>query len=285
MRLNVGYLHNCKASTGSRQIVVDSLANLRYYKIMIRRYLTFMVIPGLILGCTARILTPTPAATLPAPPLVQTPTPDTYTIQREEMVSTQIEARGIKDPEVLTAMRSVPRHKFVLDEYLDQAYADHPLPIGYGQTISQPYIVALMTEALKLEPGQSVLEIGTGSGYQAAVLAELGVDVYTIEIIPELAKQANQRLSDLGYANIKTLNADGYFGWEQYAPFDAIIVTAAPDHLPQPLANQLAEGGRLIIPIGPVGLVQTLWQFEKINSELQATNLGGVRFVPLTGEH
>ena len=176
-------------------------------------------------------------------------------------------------------MNSIPA------EYLDQSYADHPLPIGHGQTISQPYIVALMTEALQLEPGQSVLEIGTGSGYQAAVLAELDVDVYTVEIIPELAEQARQLLADLGYANIETMNADGYFGWDEHAPFDAIIVTAAPDHLPQPLANQLAEGGRLIIPIGPVGLVQTLWLFEKIDGDLQATNLGGVRFVPLTGEH
>lgn len=204
---------------------------------------------------------------------------------RARMVEEQIAARGITDPAVLEGMRSVPRHKFVPEELTDLAYEDHPLPIGYGQTISQPYIVALMTQSLKPEAGQRILEIGTGSGYQAAVLAELGVDVYTIEIIPELADQATKRLSDLGYPNIHTLNADGYFGWEEYAPFDAIIVTAAPDHLPQPLANQLKEGGRLVIPIGPVGFVQTLWLFEKVSGELQATNLGGVSFVPFTGDH
>jgi protein-L-isoaspartate(D-aspartate) O-methyltransferase len=204
---------------------------------------------------------------------------------RESMVQNQIENRGVIDPEVLAAMKAVPRHEFVPDEYLDQAYADHPLPIGHGQTISQPYIVALMTESLQLEPGQRVLEIGTGSGYQAAVLAEMNVEAYTIEIIPELVEAARTLLDDLGYANVVVLQADGYFGWEEHAPFDAIIVTAAPDHLPQPLANQLAEGGRLIVPIGPIGAVQTLWLFEKIEGELQATNLGGVRFVPLTGEH
>jgi protein-L-isoaspartate(D-aspartate) O-methyltransferase len=203
---------------------------------------------------------------------------------RDRMVTDQIEARGVDDPEVLAAMRAVPRHQFVPSEYQDQAYEDHPLPIGHGQTISQPYIVALMTESLQLEPGQRVLEIGTGSGYQAAILSEMGMQVYTIEIIPELAEQARQRLDELGYANLSTLNADGYFGWQENAPFDAIIVTAAPDHLPQPLANQLAEGGRLVVPIGPVGSVQTLWVFEKVEGELEATNLGAVSFVPLTGE-
>jgi len=168
---------------------------------------------------------------------------------------------------------------------VDLAYEDHPLPIGYGQTISQPYIVALMTQTINPEPGKRVLEIGTGSGYQAAVLAELGMEVYTIEIIPELAQSAAQRLDELGYTNIHTLNADGYFGWQEFAPFDAVLVTAAPDHLPQPLANQLIEGGRLVIPIGPVGFLQTLWLFEKDGGELQATNLGGVTFVPFTGEH
>jgi protein-L-isoaspartate(D-aspartate) O-methyltransferase len=201
------------------------------------------------------------------------------------MVADQIAPRGIADPSVLDAMRTVPRHKFVPDDMVEQAYEDHPLPIGYGQTISQPFIVALMTQTLEPKPGQRILEIGTGSGYQAAVLAELDVEVYTIEIIPELAEQATKRLEDLGYTNVHTLNADGYFGWEEFAPFDAVIVTAAPDHLPQPLANQLVEGGRLVIPIGPVGFVQTLWLFEKESGELQATNLGGVSFVPFTGEH
>jgi protein-L-isoaspartate(D-aspartate) O-methyltransferase len=200
------------------------------------------------------------------------------------MVREQIELRGVDDPLVLEAMRRVERHRFVPDEYLDQAYGDHPLPIGYGQTISQPYIVALMSAALGLEPGDKVLEIGTGSGYQAAVLDEMGMEVYTIEIVPELAEAAATRLQELGYDDVKVLNADGYFGWEEHAPYDAIIVTAAPDHLPQPLANQLAEDGRLVIPIGPVGLTQTLWQFEQVDGELQAVNLGPVRFVPFTRE-
>jgi protein-L-isoaspartate(D-aspartate) O-methyltransferase len=142
-----------------------------------------------------------------------------------------------------------------------------------------------MSELLNVGPGDKVLEIGTGSGYQAAVLAEMDIQVYTVEIIPELAEEAHTRLDRLGYTEIQTLTADGYFGWEDFAPYDAIIVTAAPDHLPQPLANQLADGGRLVIPIGPVGAFQTLWLFEKIDGELQATNQGGVRFVPLTGDH
>lgn len=201
------------------------------------------------------------------------------------MVDRQIAARGISDETILNAMRHIPRHLFVPPDMIPFAYDDRPLPIGYGQTISQPYIVALMTETLQVKPGDKVLEIGTGSGYQAAVLAELKTVVYTIEIIPELAEQAEKRLQDLGYEEIHVRNADGYFGWEEEAPFDAIIVTAAPDHLPQPLADQLKEGGRLVIPIGPVGFIQTLWLFEKIEGELQATNLGSVTFVPLTGEH
>ena len=204
---------------------------------------------------------------------------------RELMVLKQIESRGVDDPSVLTAMLTVPRHKFVPDPYVSQAYADHPLPIGHGQTISQPFIVALMTEALNLQEGDRVLEIGTGSGYQAAVLAELDTIVYTVEIIPELAVEAEDRLMHLGYSNIEVLNADGYFGWEEHAPFDAVIVTAAPDHLPQPLIGQLDEGARMIIPIGPVGVVQTLWLFEKVEGEIKALNLGPVSFVPLTGDH
>jgi protein-L-isoaspartate(D-aspartate) O-methyltransferase len=210
---------------------------------------------------------------------------DPFASSREEMVIRQIIRRGVTDPAVLASVRTVPRHLFVPPDLIDQAYNDNPLPIGLGQTISQPYIVALMTEALKLEPGMRVLEIGTGSGYQAAILAEMGMQVYTIEILPELAERASQRLKDLGYTNVQNLTADGYYGWEEYAPFERIIVTAAPDHLPQPLTRQLIEGGRLVIPIGPIGAFQTLWLFEKINGELLATNLGGVSFVPLTGEH
>jgi protein-L-isoaspartate(D-aspartate) O-methyltransferase len=201
------------------------------------------------------------------------------------MVKDTIEARNVRDPEVLSAMRAVPRHRFVLEAYVDQAYDDHPLPIGHGQTISQPYIVAWMTELLALQPGDRVLEIGTGSGYQAAVLAELeGIDVYTIEIVPELAEQAEARLQMLGYTDVQAKQDDGYHGWPEHAPYDAIIVTAAPDHLPQPLANQLADGGRMVIPIGPPGGYQELWKFEKQDGELTAKSLGGVAFVPLTGD-
>lgn len=198
------------------------------------------------------------------------------------MVDGQIVNRLIDDSGVIEAMRAVQRHEFVPAEFVEQAYEDHPLPIGYGQTISQPYIVALMTQALGVEPGNRVLEIGTGSGYQAAVLAEMGVEVFTIEIIDELATAAEARLLRMGY-DATVRSADGYFGWEENAPFDAIIVTAAPDHLPQPLVDQLAVGGRLVIPIGPIGAVQTLWRFQRgSDGELTAENLGGVFFVPFT---
>jgi protein-L-isoaspartate(D-aspartate) O-methyltransferase len=227
------------------------------------------------------ILTGCAPATL-APPL-PTAVVDPYTGERAAMVHEQIAGRGVRNSAVLAALSKVERHRFVPEEYMRAAYADHPLPIGYGQTISQPYIVALMSEALGIKPGDRVLEIGTGSGYQAAVLAEMGVEVYTVEIIPELARQATAVLDELGYSNVHTQNADGYFGWEAHAPYDAIIVTAAPDHLPQALGQQLKEGGRLVIPIGPVGSVQTLWLFEKQGGELTATNLGAVSFVPLTG--
>jgi protein-L-isoaspartate(D-aspartate) O-methyltransferase len=200
------------------------------------------------------------------------------------MVEHAIQGAGILNGDVLRAMRTVPRHEFVPQEFLDQAYDNHPLPIGYGQTISQPYIVAWMTDLLELRPGERVLEIGTGSGYQAAVLAELGfVDVYSIEIVPELAESAAARLKNLGYAGVHARQGDGYYGWPEAAPFDAIIVTAAPDHLPAPLAAQLGDGGRLVIPIGPPGLYQDLWKFVKTNGELKAYNMGGVAFVPLTG--
>jgi protein-L-isoaspartate(D-aspartate) O-methyltransferase len=226
---------------------------------------------------------PFPPATFTPPPSAVSSVEDPFAELRLAMVSQQIEARGVKDPDVLRAMRSVPRHEFVPTDRVSAAYADHPLPIGYGQTISQPYIVALMTEALKITPGDRVLEIGTGSGYQAAILAELGAEVNTVEILPELAQQAAERLRVLGYDKIQVRNADGYFGWQEHAPYDAIIVTAAPDHLPQPLVSQLRDGGRMIVPIGPQGAVQTLWLFEKSNGDIQASNLGEVLFVPLTG--
>ena len=218
----------------------------------------------------------------------QPPTPheDTFEGERAAMVEDTIVGRGVKDADVLRAMGTVPRHEFVEDDYLWQAYADHPLPIGYGQTISQPYIVAWMTELLLLQPGNRVLELGTGSGYQAAVLAELGfVEVYSIEIVEPLADKAAERLEMLGYENLHTRQSDGYYGWEEYAPFDAIIVTAAPDHLPAPLVEQTKIGGRIVIPIGPPGGYQSLWQFVKESeTEIRAYNMGGVRFVPFTGE-
>jgi protein-L-isoaspartate(D-aspartate) O-methyltransferase len=207
---------------------------------------------------------------------------DPYYESRRQLVEA-IKSMGVQDPDVLRAMETVPRHEFVPEEYLNQAYQNHPVPIGYGQTISQPYIVAWMTELLDLEPGEKVLEIGTGSGYQAAILAEMDVEVYTIEIVPELAKSAASRLQDLGYTNIHVQQADGYYGWPEYAPFDAIIVTAAPDHLPAPLADQITMDGRLVIPIGPQGWVQSLWKFVYEGGELKGYNLGGVQFVPFTG--
>jgi protein-L-isoaspartate(D-aspartate) O-methyltransferase len=205
--------------------------------------------------------------------------------QRTRMVETTIASRGISDPDVLRAMQTVPRHAFVPPEQVALAYGDHPLAIGFGQTISQPYIVAWMTELLELKPGEKVLEIGTGSGYQAAVLAELGgLEVYSIEIVPVLAQSAAARLKELGYSQVKVKQGDGYYGWPEYAPFDAIIITAAPDHLPAPLAAQLKDGGRLVAPIGPPGGYQSLWKFVKQNGELTAYNLSSVAFVPFTGE-
>ncbi len=230
---------------------------------------------------TTVVTSPVPFSTRTSPITTQL-VGDPYTERRNSMVDRQIVDRLIHDPEVIAAMRAVQRHQFVPEDFVDQAYDDHPLPIGYGQTISQPFIVAMMSEALVLSPGARVLEIGTGSGYQAAVLAEMGAEVYTIEIIEELAAAADARLRLHGY-DVTVLNADGYFGWEEHAPFDAIIVTAAPDHLPQPLVGQLAIGGNLVIPIGPIGAVQTLWRFRLGNDGgLTAENLGGVLFVPFT---
>jgi protein-L-isoaspartate(D-aspartate) O-methyltransferase len=208
---------------------------------------------------------------------------DLYVAAREQMVERGIIAYGIVSPEVIAVMRRVPRHQFVPEEYNHLAYENNPLPIGYGQTISQPYIVALMTQELGVEAGEKVLEIGTGSGYQAAVLGELGLEVFTIEIIEPLANEAEQRLEELGYESVYVRNADGYYGWSEEAPFDAIIVTAAPDHIPQPLLQQLKIGGVLVIPVGPIGGIQELWRVTRLSAdEFQSASLGGVRFVPFT---
>jgi protein-L-isoaspartate(D-aspartate) O-methyltransferase len=201
------------------------------------------------------------------------------------MVKNQIQARGVSDLSVLAAMQAVPRHRFVPDEWLHRAYDDSALPIGLGQTISQPFIVAWMTELLALTPGDRVLEVGTGSGYQAAILAEMGMEVYSIEIIEALATQAAERLADVGYPHLTLRHADGYYGWEEHAPFDAIIVTCAPDHVPTPLVQQLADNGHMVLPVGPPGGYQSLWLLEKHGEAVRSRNLGGVTFVPLTGGH
>ncbi len=207
---------------------------------------------------------------------------DIFVKTREEMVKAQIESRGISHQPTLDAMKKVPRHKFVPPNLLDRAYDDGPLPIGYGQTISQPYIVAYMTAVIDPKPGQKILEIGTGSGYQAAVLAEIIDSVFTIEIVTELYKSSEKRLKELGYKNVLCKNADGYYGWKKYAPFDAIIVTAAAEYIPPPLIEQLKDGGKMIIPVGSPFLNQTLILVEKNGEEITTTSLLPVRFVPFT---
>ncbi len=207
---------------------------------------------------------------------------DTMRERRNLLVDKFIEP-VVADKRVLAAMRTVPRHSFVPTESLDSAYGDFPLPIGYGQTISQPSLVAMMTELLKVKDGDRVLEIGTGSGYQAAILRQLTDQVYSVEIIPELTGMARAVLDGLGYKDIKLDRHDGYFGWSEYAPYDAIIVTAAPDHVPPYLVQQLKpDGGRLVIPIGPVGDVQTLWLVTRHGADTDMQRIMDVRFVPLT---
>jgi protein-L-isoaspartate(D-aspartate) O-methyltransferase len=205
-----------------------------------------------------------------------------FKAMREKMVETQIVARGVKDPRVLSALLKVERHRFIPEKYLDSAYSDQPLPIGEGQTISQPYIVALMTELLELKGDERVLEIGTGSGYQAAILAELAKEVYSVEIVEPLASRAKKRLSELGYQNVVVKAGDGYLGWPEAAPFDAIIVTAAPDHIPKPLIEQLKEGGRMVVPVGTHA--QELIKIVKRSGKMETTNVIPVVFVPMTGE-
>ncbi|MFP6580896.1 MAG: protein-L-isoaspartate(D-aspartate) O-methyltransferase [Myxococcota bacterium] len=227
---------------------------------------------AVLVGCEAnpRVETDPP----PAPPLEQQ--------EREFMVHSQIEARGIRDPRVLQAMREIPRADFVPAEVRDRAHRDSPLPIGYGQTISQPYIVAFMTEQLELDGSEKVLEIGTGSGYQAAILGRLAARVYSIEIVEALAQRSRALLEAKGIANVEVRSGDGYGGWPEHAPFDAILLTAAPDDIPEPLLEQLAVGGRLVAPVG-VGL-QELVLVTRDEEGLHFESLLPVRFVPMVGE-
>ncbi len=203
-----------------------------------------------------------------------------YRQQRQEMVENQLKGRGITDNKTLEAMLNTERHKFVPSDYKRIAYNDRPLPIGHGQTISQPYIVAYMTEIIEPESHHRILEIGTGSGYQAAVLGEIVDQVYTIEIIEELGKQSIEVLDKLGYDNVHVKIEDGYYGWEEHAPYDAIVVTAAADHIPPPLVDQLKDGGKMIIPVGSPFRVQQLMLVEKDGDSKSTKNLMPVRFVP-----
>ena len=243
-----------------------------------RPLVTLVLTCSFIIGCSQSVeISPTLDALVTKP--------GEYLEARTQLTDHAILVQSLTDESVIHALRTVPRHRFVIPEYLDKAYNDTALPIGYGQTISQPSLVAHMTELLALEPGDKVLEIGTGSGYQAAMLAELGfVDVYSIEIVPELYTRSTTLLNELGYNDVHTRQGDGYYGWPEAAPFDAIIVTAAPDHLPAPLAEQLAEDGVMVIPIGPQGFYQTLWKFIKEDGELIGYDMGGVVFVPFTGD-
>jgi len=207
-----------------------------------------------------------------------------FTQRRQSMVVSQLQSRDIIDSKVLQAMLTVPRHQFVDPRIRESAYNDYPLSIGEGQTISQPYIVALMTQLLELKEGEKVLEVGTGSGYQAAVLAEIVEEVYTVEIYESLSKKSEKLLTDLGYQNIKFKVGDGYHGWEEYAPYDAIIVTCAPDHVPPSLLQQIKDdGGRIVIPVGGIWMVQTLMKIEKIEGKIKSKGIIGVRFVPMIG--
>jgi len=214
------------------------------------------------------------------------PEEEKYRVRREKMVQEQLIERGIRDEEVLKVLRNVPRHLFVSEELWEEAYEDRPLPIGQGQTISQPYIVGLMTELLEVRPDEVVLEVGTGSGYQAAILSELAARVYTIEIFRELGEKARDRLKRLGYDKVEVKIGDGYYGWEDHAPFDAIIVTAAINHIPPPLIQQLKPGGRMAIPVGNPFQTQNLMLVRKReNGDITIKNVLPVMFVPLLGEH
>lgn len=244
-----------------------------------RRHVELFLLPLFLLECGASRNPPATAER--ATPQAESNS-NSYRSARERMVREQIEDRGVRDARVLAAMRKVPRHLFVPEAMLTYAYADRPLPIGHGQTISQPYIVAFMTEALELKSKDRALEIGTGSGYQAAVLAELAAEVYSIEIVAALEKEAAARLERFGYANLHLKIGDGYRGWPEAAPFDAIMVTAAPDHIPPALIDQLAVGGRLVVPVGR--LFQELVRVRRTAKGVTQEKLLPVRFVPMVGE-
>ncbi|MEB2343466.1 MAG: protein-L-isoaspartate(D-aspartate) O-methyltransferase [Deltaproteobacteria bacterium] len=226
------------------------------------------------LGAAASALAAEPAA----------PPADGRQAERERMVAEQIEARGVREPRLLAALRKVPRHLFVPAERADEAYADRALAIGHGATISQPYVVAVMTEEAAVGPGERVLEVGTGSGYQAALLAELGAEVYTIEIVEPLAHEAEANLRRAGHPGVHVRAGDGYRGWPEAAPFDAILVTAAAPRVPEPLLDQLAPGGRLVIPVDVEDGAQELQVHERTPEGITVRRVLGVRFVPMTGE-
>lgn len=240
---------------------------------MCARVLWLLALGCVLPGCNPRV--PPGGAAAPE---------SSFAAARKQMIDEQLTApgRGIRNPRVLAAMARVPRHEFVSRAQESQAYADHPLPIGYGQTISQPYIVAFMTEQLDPKPTDRVLEVGSGSGYQAAVLAELVAEVYSIEIVEPLARHAESVLRRLDCRNVKIKSGDGYLGWPEHAPFDAIIVTCAPERIPQPLVQQLKEGGRMIIPVGEAG-DQQLYLLEKRGQTVEQRAVLPVRFVPMTG--
>lgn len=233
-------------------------------------------------GCVADKAPDSDGEQKPKSDLAATPTEEQFTKQRQRMVERQIRARGIRDQAVLEALRKTPRHRFVPETYKHLSYEDHPLPIGRDQTISQPFIVAYMTEAAKISSQDKVLEIGTGSGYQAAILSEIAKEVYSIEIIPELAERARQTLGDLGYKNIQVRAGNGYLGWPEHAPFDAILVTAAPDEIPKALVEQLAVNGKMVIPVG-VG-DQEMVIITKTKDGVVEKRTMPVRFVPMTGK-
>lgn len=232
----------------------------------------------LVVSFFALILTCIIGEAYPAPPS------DPMEKRRSDMVKWDIKSRGISDKNVLNAMLKVERHRFIDERQQGDAYSDHPLPIGEGQTISQPYVVAFMTEAVALKGNERVLEIGTGSGYQAAILGEIVREVFTIEIKQGLYEKARERLQRLGYNNIHLKSGDGYFGWEEHAPFDVIMVTASANHIPPPLLAQLKEGGRLIIPLGSTVFYQNLTLVRKAKGKRTVKELGGVAFVPMTGQ-